>query len=119
VQKYLRPSIWQMQPIQVDFSLANKHSIIECFLKSEHQKSNKRRKLFSFKKTHKMWSFQNSGKIIFGPNQFHNLDRIIAGQKCALITYSNSPFNVLAQKLQESAGTPTLVINNVAANPDY
>jgi hypothetical protein len=25
VQKYLRPSIWQMQPIQVDFSLANKH----------------------------------------------------------------------------------------------
>ena len=66
-----------------------------------------------------MWSFQNSGKITFGPNLFHNLDRITAGQKCALITYSNSPFNVLAHKLQKSAGTPTLVINNVAANPDY
>ena len=66
-----------------------------------------------------MWSFQNPVKIIFGPNQFYNLDRIIAGRNYALITYPNSPFNVLAQKLEKSAGTPTLVINNVAANPDY
>jgi len=66
-----------------------------------------------------MWSFQNPVNIIFGPNQFYNLDRIIAGRKYALITYPNSPFNVLAQKLKKSAGTPTLVINNVAANPDY
>jgi phosphonate metabolism-associated iron-containing alcohol dehydrogenase len=66
-----------------------------------------------------MWSFQNPVKIIFGPNQFYNLDKIIAGRKYALITYPNSPFNVLAQKLKKSAGTPTLVINNVAPNPDY
>ena len=66
-----------------------------------------------------MWSFQNPVKITFGPNQFYNLDKIIAGRKYALITYPNSPFNVLAQKLKKSAGTPTLVINNVAPNPDY
>ena len=91
-----------MQPIQVDFSLTNKHSKIECFLKSKQQNSTKRRKLLSFKWGHKMWSFQNPVKIIFGPNQFYNLDRIIAGRKYALITYSNSPFNVLAQKIEKS-----------------
>ena len=32
MQKYLRPSIWQMQPIQVDFSLADKHFKIGHFL---------------------------------------------------------------------------------------
>lgn len=66
-----------------------------------------------------MWSFQNPVKIIFGPDEFYNLDKIIAGRKYGLITYPNSPFNELAQKLQKSAGTPTLVINNVAPNPDY
>ena len=66
-----------------------------------------------------MWSFQNPVKIIFGQNQFYNLDRIIAGRKYALITYPNSPFNELAQKLEKSAGAPTLVIKNVAPNPDY
>ena len=66
-----------------------------------------------------MWSFQNPVKIIFGPDEFYNLDKIIAGRKYGLITYPNSPFNKLAQNLQKSAGTPTLVINNVAPNPDY
>ena len=66
-----------------------------------------------------MWSFQNPVKIIFGPDEFYNLDKIIAGRKYGLITYPNSPFNKLVQKLQKSAGTPTLVINNVAPNPDY
>ena len=66
-----------------------------------------------------MWSFQNPVKIIFGPDEFYNLDKIIAGRKYGLITYPNSPFAKLAQNLQKSAGTPTLVINNVAPNPDY
>ena len=66
-----------------------------------------------------MWSFQNPVKIVFGPDEFYNLDKIIAGRKYGLITYPNSPFNKLAQNLRKSAGTPTLVINNVAPNPDY
>ena len=66
-----------------------------------------------------MWSFQNPVKIIFGPNQFYNLDTIIACRKYTLITYPNSPFNELAQKLEKSAGPPTHIINDVAPNPDY
>ena len=98
-----------MQPIQVDFYLANKHIKIEYFL-NQNNKTLLRSK---------MWSFQNPVKIIFGPDEFYNLDRIIAGRKYGLITYPNSPFNELAQKLEKSAGTPTLVINNVTPNPDY
>ena len=36
-----------------------------------------------------MWSFQNPVKIIFGPDEFYNLDKIIAGRKYGLITYPN------------------------------
>ena len=41
-----------------------------------------------------MWSFQNPVKIIFGPNEFCNLDKIIAGRKYGLITYPNSPLSI-------------------------
>ena len=66
-----------------------------------------------------MWSFQNPVKIIFGPDEFYNLDKIIAGRKYGLITYPNSPFIELGQKLEKFSGTPTLIINDVDPNPDY
>ena len=65
-----------------------------------------------------MWTYQNPVKITFGNGQFAALSDMIAGRSYALVTYPDRPFEELTARLCTKAGQPSLIINDIAPNPD-
>ncbi len=65
-----------------------------------------------------MWSYKNPVKILFGNDQYSSLAALIAGRSYALVTYPEASFQTLANQLSTTAGTPSLVVNDIAPNPD-
>lgn len=66
-----------------------------------------------------MWSYHNPVRVQFGPGSFEALGTCIAGRTYGLVTYPDAFCTELADKLAAQAGSATVVINDVAANPDY
>jgi len=66
-----------------------------------------------------MWTYNNPVKIRFGNGQFDSLPELIGNRSYALITYPDSAFQILGNKLEEIAGKPALVVSDIAPNPDF
>lgn len=65
-----------------------------------------------------MWSYRNPVDVRFGRGSFSRLADAIGGRTYALVTYGDDYFRSLSAKLEESAGKPVLVIDDIAPNPD-
>ena len=66
-----------------------------------------------------MGEFFNPVNAIFGPGSFERLPSLIAGRSYAVVTYGDSYFSSLVERLEQAAGRAALVVNNVQANPDF
>ncbi|MGH6755177.1 MAG: iron-containing alcohol dehydrogenase, partial [Bradyrhizobium sp.] len=66
-----------------------------------------------------VWKYGNPVQIEFGVDSFNKLSELIGGRRYALVTYGEPLFDGLASRLSKTAGTPDLVISDVAPNPDY
>ncbi len=65
-----------------------------------------------------MWSYRNPVDVRFGQGSFASLAGLLAGRSYALVTYGEPYFRALAADLERAAGTPLLVVDDVAPNPD-
>ena len=65
------------------------------------------------------WQYHNPVRITFGPGSLARLGEMLAGRSYALVTYGEAPFDQLAERIGDLAGAPAVVIDNVAANPDF
>ncbi|MBS0531406.1 MAG: phosphonoacetaldehyde reductase [Proteobacteria bacterium] len=65
------------------------------------------------------WKYGNPVQIEFGVDNFDKLPELIAGRSYALVTYGEPFFDELTQRLEKAAGAATLIIRDVAPNPDY
>ncbi|MEO9339504.1 iron-containing alcohol dehydrogenase PsrA [Mesorhizobium sp. SB112] len=65
-----------------------------------------------------MWSYRNPVDVRFGRGSFSKLSEAIGGRRYALVTYGEAYFQTLASQLETSAGSPILVIDDIAPNPD-
>ena len=65
-----------------------------------------------------MWSYYNPVRIEFGAGKFESVADILQGRSYVIVTYPDDPFVELSNRLINSAGTPALVINDIAPNPD-
>ncbi len=65
------------------------------------------------------WTYNNPVKIIFGAGSFDRIGELIAGRRYCLVTYGESYFSSLIDKLASSAGKPAMIVNDVAPNPDF
>ncbi|MBB6356009.1 phosphonoacetaldehyde reductase [Aminobacter aganoensis] len=65
-----------------------------------------------------MWSYSNPVDIRFGRGSFSRLADAIGGRRYALVTYGDPYFRNLVAELEKKAGRPSLVIDDIAPNPD-
>lgn len=66
-----------------------------------------------------MWRYHNPVRVIFGAGAFDDLRAHIGTRAFGLVTYSEPYFRQLVARLKDAAGAPAIVIDDVAANPDY
>jgi phosphonate metabolism-associated iron-containing alcohol dehydrogenase len=66
------------------------------------------------------WQYANPVRVVFGRGAFARVADAVQGRSYCLVTYSSPQvFRDLGQRLAQLAGPPALVIDNVAANPDF
>ncbi len=65
-----------------------------------------------------MWQFQNPVKICFANGAIEEIDNILQGRCYAIVTYNNSYFSALAERIQQQAKGCAVVLNQVYENPD-
>lgn len=65
-----------------------------------------------------MWSYRNPVDVRFGAGRFAGLADAIAGRPYALVTYGDAFFRGLAARLEQAAGAPVLIVDDIAPNPD-
>ncbi|MEX0287194.1 MAG: hypothetical protein AB3N23_21520, partial [Paracoccaceae bacterium] len=65
-----------------------------------------------------MWTYHNPVQIEFGAGKVDVLADRIAGRRYALITYPGGIFDQVTAVLATRAGTPAIVIDDIAPNPD-
>jgi phosphonate metabolism-associated iron-containing alcohol dehydrogenase len=65
------------------------------------------------------WTYNNPVKIIFGAGSFDRINRLIDGRRYCIVTYGESYFSSLIDRLALSAGKPTMIVKDVAPNPDF
>ncbi|WP_258160284.1 iron-containing alcohol dehydrogenase PsrA [Rhizobium sp. TH2] len=65
-----------------------------------------------------MWSYRNPVDVRFGSGSFMRLADAIAGRPYVLVTYGDAFFRGLAARLEQEAGAPLLVVDDIAPNPD-
>ncbi len=66
-----------------------------------------------------MWGFHNPVQVSFGAGAFARLPDAIGGRPYALVTYGEPVFADLAQRLAGMTGAPTVILDQVAPNPDF
>ena len=66
-----------------------------------------------------MWSYHNPVSIHFGAGEFDRVSSLVDGRPYAIVTYGDTYFSKLSEKLAAKAGTPMLTINDVTPNPDF
>ena len=65
------------------------------------------------------WGYHNPVQIKFGAGTFAALPQLIGGRRYGVITYPDPFFKPLTERLTEDAGPPTVIVDDVDANPDY
>lgn len=65
-----------------------------------------------------MWSYRNPVDVRFGRGIFAKAAELLAGRSYALVTYPDGYFRTLAAQLEQTAGKPLIVIDDIAPNPD-
>ena len=65
-----------------------------------------------------MWSYNNPVRILFGVDQFASIASLINGRTYALVTYPETPFQALTERVANGAGKPLIVVKDIAPNPD-
>ena len=65
------------------------------------------------------WTYNNPVKIIFGAGSFDRINRLIDGRRYCIVTYGESYFSSLIDRLALSAGKPRMIVKDVAPNPDF
>src|SRR5215475_2071244 len=65
------------------------------------------------------WRYMNPVQVEFGVDSFARLPELIGKRRYALVTYGEPFFDTLADRLEQGAGAPVIVIRDVAPNPDY
>lgn len=66
-----------------------------------------------------VWAYRNPVSIVFGDGSFSELGTLLGGRHYALVTYPDPFFSDLQKRLAELAGPPSLIIDDVAPNPDF
>jgi alcohol dehydrogenase len=66
-----------------------------------------------------LWAYSNPVSILFGAGSFNEVGALLGGRRYALITYPDPFFADLQARLAELAGPPSLVVDDVAPNPDF
>ena len=66
-----------------------------------------------------MWTYSNPVKIDFGAGRYEALASHLGGRAYGLVTYPDAFCTQLTEQLAAAAGPASVVINDVAANPDY
>ena len=66
-----------------------------------------------------MWQYRNPVEITFGAGALDHLAAALSGRRYCLVTYGERYFAELAGRLAASVGAPALIIDTVAANPDF
>ena len=65
-----------------------------------------------------VWSYRNPVDVRFGRGTFARLGEFVGGRRYALVTYGEPYFRSLASNLASTAGSPSIVIDDIAPNPD-
>ena len=65
------------------------------------------------------WQYHNPVRVHFGAGSFQDLNRVIDGRSYGLVTYPDPYFDDLSDALASSAGSPSVIINDVDPNPDF
>jgi phosphonate metabolism-associated iron-containing alcohol dehydrogenase len=65
-----------------------------------------------------VWSYRNPVDVRFGRGIFAKTAELLAGRSYALVTYPDAYFRSLAAQLEQTAGKPLIVIDDIAPNPD-
>jgi phosphonate metabolism-associated iron-containing alcohol dehydrogenase len=65
-----------------------------------------------------VWSYRNPVDVRFGRGIFSRLGELLGGRSYALVTYGEPYFRSLAATLEQTAGRPVIVIDDIAPNPD-
>ncbi len=65
------------------------------------------------------WQYHNPVRVSFANGAFQQLHRAIDGRHYGLVTYPEGYFGDLARELAQQAGAPTILIDDVDANPDF
>ncbi len=65
------------------------------------------------------WSYQNPVRIQFGVSALDGVAAAIGGRPWALVTYGMDMFRDLGARIAAGAGAPVVVIDDIAANPDF
>lgn len=66
-----------------------------------------------------LWTYSNPVRIEFGPDRFDALPSHIGDRSYGLVTYPDAFCAELTERLATAAGPASVVIDDVAANPDY
>lgn len=66
-----------------------------------------------------VWAYRNPVSIVFGEGSFSQVGALLEGRRYALVTYPEPFFADLQERLTGLAGRPSLVIDDVAPNPDF
>ncbi len=65
------------------------------------------------------WRYYNPVQIEFGAGAFDQVEQSINGRSFGIVTYADAFCSSLIERLTTRAGTPAIIIDDVAANPDY
>ena len=65
-----------------------------------------------------MWSYYNPVRIEFGAGKFESIPTLLKGSNYVIVTYPDPTFEELSKKLITAMGNPSLIVNDIAPNPD-
>ncbi len=64
------------------------------------------------------WTYHNPVRVVFGVDSFERTGHYLQNRPYAVVTYGESPFTALTERLRQFAGAPCLTIDDVMPNPD-
>ena len=65
----------------------------------------------------KTWSFHNPVRVRLGVDTLNEIGTLINGRSYAIVTYPDTPFHAMTQRIETIAGPALACIDNVEANP--
>jgi len=66
-----------------------------------------------------MWRYANPVNVVFGAGALDGIGKAIGGRAYGLVTYGDDCFSAMAERIEGSAGTPVLAVDDVVPNPDF